>query len=42
MQTNLGRFLAVTSALAKSISTTLKTYEILAREFIDLKAQPTP
>jgi hypothetical protein len=36
MQTNLGRF------LAKSISTTLKTYEILAREFKDLKAQPTP
>jgi hypothetical protein len=42
MQTNLGRFLAVTSALATSVPTTPKTYKILALQFKDLKAQPTP
>jgi hypothetical protein len=42
MQTNLGCFLVVTSALAKSTPTTPKMYEILALEFKDLKAQPTP
>lgn len=42
MQTDLGRLLAVTSALAKSTPTTLITYEILALGFKDLKAQSTP